>query len=110
MRNKLLSDISEAASQTLDAPKKYPDFLGFLNKIEWENGEKCRKMYADHRKKIETAPGSTLKHQAWLGGYIDHLNEIFILANDLYEYHVCRGWPPAFSLSDAILTLFLHDL
>jgi hypothetical protein len=58
---------------------------------------------------IEPAPGSTHNHQAWAGGYLDHVSECMNIALQLYGlYDSLRPLP--FSLQDALLVLFLHDL
>lgn len=102
-------DTSKSVNRTLDTPRKFL-FQDYLDSIEWENGEACRKMYADHKEKFEKAKGSSVKHQAWEWGYIDHMEQIMGLATDLYPIFVKHCWVQPFSLSDAYLTLFLHDL
>lgn len=62
----------------------------------------------DHRHVLLSAPGSRRNHQAWRGGYIGHVAECFRLAKYLIEYEKQRERP--FSLSDAYIVLFLHDI
>jgi hypothetical protein len=67
------------------------------------------KLLKKWRREFETSPGSTHNHQAWRGGYIDHVTEICNIAHLLYgPMNNCRNLP--FTLSDAILVLFLHDI
>ena len=69
-------------------------------------------MFLEHnQERLKKAKGSATKHQAWEGGYIDHIYETMEIAMMLYnrlDGHLGRDLP--FSLSDVMLTLFLHDL
>lgn len=57
---------------------------------------------------IPEAAGSTKSHQAWPGGYKDHVQEAMNLARILYErLNQERELP--FSIASAYLVLFLHD-
>jgi len=78
-----------------------------------ENKERCLKMLEDNKDRFQEAPGSFSKHQAWKGGYIDHLVETMNIASSIYQsesqrFSRERSFP--FLLSDVILVLFLHDL
>lgn len=84
-------------------------FEYYLDLIEGENGAACRKMFSSYEDIFRKAPGSKIKHQAWVGGYIEHLCQCMALAEFLYEPFKNIGGVD-FSLSDAILILFLHDL
>lgn len=80
-----------------------------LNLIDEPNRSSCIKMLADNKGLFQTVQGSTHNHQAWPGGYRDHVQEICNIAIFLYPaYNGIRRLP--FSLSDALLVLFLHDL
>lgn len=70
----------------------------------------CHRMLADHRALFETVSGSTHNHQTWVGGYIDHVTDAMNYARHLYAFHEAFGRPLPFSLSDALLILFLHDI
>ena len=70
----------------------------------------CLSLYADHRDRFEIAPGSSANHQAWPGGYADHVCEVLNYAYPLYGLQQALGRPMPFDLSDALLVLFLHDL
>ncbi len=84
-------------------------FLDFVNLIDEPNRSRCLRLYEDHKEKIVTAFGSKSKHQAWKGGYRDHVKETMEFAVDLYQlYEDKRNYQ--FTLSDALLTLFLHDI
>ena len=46
---------------------------------------------------------------AWTGGYINHLEEAMNIAQNMFEM-MNNFRPLDFTLSDAVLILFLHDL
>lgn len=83
-----------------------PELLGKLNE---PYRTACRGILEKHTIRMDNARGSTHNHQAWKGGYLDHICEIMNLAIVLYEPMNKRRCLP-FSLSDALLVLFLHDL
>lgn len=66
-------------------------------------------LWDDYSDFFYPAPGSSANHQAWPGGYLDHLQETFIIAEDFYKVMNQRRKLP-FSLEDVKLVLFLHDI
>jgi hypothetical protein len=69
----------------------------------------CQKIFSDNRKLFQAVQGASNNHQAWPGGYQDHVQEAMNLAIVFYEkLNSLRPLP--FSLSDALLVIFLHDL
>lgn len=77
--------------------------------IDEPNRTACFRIFLENRKLFQTVQGSTHNHQAWPGGYQDHVQEIMNIAAYLYpRMHMLRSLP--FSLSDALLVLFLHDI
>lgn len=77
--------------------------------IDEPNQTICIKFIDKNIKRLTHAKGSAIKHQAWPGGYIDHISEVMHIAHLLYPVLNAKRKLP-FSLSDALLTLFLHDL
>lgn len=55
------------------------------------------------------AAGATHNHQTWGGGYVDHVAETMNLALALYPMLAERR-ELSFSVSDALVVLFLHDI
>ena len=55
------------------------------------------------------APGSSGNHQAYEGGYYNHVNDILTYATILYKDLSKKG-KLDFTISDALLVLFLHDI
>jgi hypothetical protein len=70
----------------------------------------CHTILSDNRKLFESVPGSTHNHQTWPGGYIDHVTDGMNYMRHLYTFTAGFGRPLPFSLSDALLIFFLHDL
>lgn len=63
----------------------------------------------DHRPAFDAAWGSGANHQAYRGGYLDHLDELFALAAVTHRaWSHMRRLP--FTLEEALLVLFLHDI
>ncbi len=69
----------------------------------------CLQLLQENEEVINRAPGSSANHQAWEGGYVDHVTEVMNLAIPLFSTMSGLRLLP-FSLSDALLVLFLHDI
>ena len=77
--------------------------------IDEPNRSACRCILADHRELFATVQGSTNNHQAWPGGYLDHVGEVMNIGAMLYaQLSAIRPLP--FSLSDLLLVVYLHDI
>lgn len=80
-----------------------------LEKIDAPYQSGCQELLAKYRHLFESARGSSHNHQAWEGGYIDHVHEVMNISVVLYET-LSKFRPLPFSLSDALVVLFVHDL
>ena len=68
----------------------------------------CLQILEDFSPNIHSIPGSKIKHQAWEGGYLDHIIEGMNIIDVLYDlYSRLRGLP--FTKSEALFVFFLHD-
>jgi len=81
----------------------------YLNQIDIDNRNQCIDFYEFLISNCSEAKGSSNNHQNWEGGYFDHVEEIFKYAIRLYET-LTQDRDLDFSLSDALLVLFLHDI
>jgi hypothetical protein len=73
------------------------------------DGDALRRLVDEHSERMRKAPGSSRNHQAWEGGYLDHVREAMNIACQLYYWlDSLRALP--FSLGDALTVMFLHDL
>lgn len=89
--------------------REYLDMEDLLAMIPGDNGRVCEKIYADCAELFCEVPGSSHNHQAWPGGYHDHVLETMNIARLLYgTMQSVRNLP--FSLGDALLIMFLHDI
>src|SRR5262249_51934398 len=68
-----------------------------------------QRLLAGEGERFRSARGSSHNHQAWPGGYLDHIREVMNAAVVLYDA-LGRLRPLPFSLSDALVVLFVHDL
>ncbi len=89
-----------------------PAYLGIedlLDLVDPPNREVCRRILGDNRRLFEAVQGASHNHQAWPGGYLDHVTDAMNVATVLYgSLGALRPLP--FALSDALLVLYLHDL
>src|SRR5208282_3730794 len=74
------------------------------------NSYPIRKLWRDNIVRMTTASGSSHNHQAWDGGYQDHIVETMNIACQIYRRFKSCSRPMPFTLSDALLVMFLHDL
>lgn len=101
--------LSSTSPQLADLPMTYYTIEELLLTIDEPNASKCLELLAENRQRFQVARGSTNNHQAWVGGYIDHIQEIMNIAHSLYD-HLNGLRPLPFSRSDILLVTFLHDL
>jgi len=88
---------------------KYFSLEEAIELIDEPNRAACYRLLEENRELFEKARGSKSKHQAWEGGYLDHIKETMNIAIALYD-PLNKRRPLEFSLSDALLVLFLHDV
>ncbi len=88
---------------------RYLDLDALIARIDEPNRSACAKLVADHRALFATVSGSTHNHQAWPGGYLDHVVEIMNIAVVLHA-RLGAIRPLPFSESDLLLVVFLHDV
>ncbi|MEM6252260.1 MAG: hypothetical protein AAF821_05000 [Cyanobacteria bacterium P01_D01_bin.156] len=81
----------------------------FLQELEDARREKILQFHEIHRAEIESSWGSKSKHQAWPGGYMDHLTETFRMVETMYE-GLSKLHPLPFSRDSAIIVLYYHDV
>ncbi len=90
-----------------------PSYIAIQKIIEEYFADKdkgpCLKLLAEHRDTMSRAPGSSVNHQAWEGGYLDHVREGLNLLIVLYPV-LANLRPLPFSLASALVVFFVHDL
>lgn len=80
-----------------------------LEIIDGPNGKICQRIYLENKTLFCTVQGSTNNHQAWVGGYHDHIQEAMNWGAFLYST-IGQIRTLSFSLSDILLVIFLHDI
>lgn len=80
-----------------------------LRLVDAPSGPAMQRLFDDHRERFSHARGSSRNHQAWPGGFWDHMTEVLNLAVALYR-SLGERRPLPFTLSDALLVLAAHDL
>ena len=88
---------------------KYHSLAELIKMIDEPNRSCCQKMYEENKDSFDQAPGSSHNHQAWSGGYIDHITEGMNISVVLYSA-LNQQRPLPYSQSDVLLAFFLHDL
>lgn len=81
-----------------------------IEMIDEPNRGRCLRLMGDNRELMMKSWGSKNKHQAWEGGYLEHVVETMNLARLYYDSLSSTGRRLPFSLSDSLLVLFLHDI
>lgn len=81
-----------------------------IEMLDEPNCSAARRLYTENRDRFLSARGSSHNHQAWEGGYHDHIQDAMNYAVLFYRAEASTGRPIPFSLSDALLCVFLHDL
>jgi hypothetical protein len=86
--------------------KRYDDYVAQLGD---PRADALRRFNDDHAGLIAASHGSSHNHQAWPGGYKDHLAEIFRLAETVYGA-MSQLRPLPFTLESALICLYFHDV
>ncbi len=79
-----------------------------ISLFELQHQEPARNHWSDLQTHLPNAAGSSSAHQAWPGGYRDHVQEVMNLATILHA-RLSHERPLPFSLASALFVLFLHD-
>ncbi len=93
-------------------------FEQWIEQIERQNAQAVERFMgdSDHRERLAIAPGSRGAHHAWRGGYTEHLRQTMMIAAQNYRLFADTGRlselsdEEAFTLSDALVVMFLHDI
>ncbi len=87
----------------------YLDLVALLALIPKPNHSKFVQILQEHKTQIVSGFGSSHNHQAWEGGYLDHVVETMNLACQLYRtLGGLRTLP--FELHEPLEVMFLHDI
>jgi hypothetical protein len=90
-------------------PASYLSLGELLQRMDQPYRSTFQQFVAKYDDLFREARGSSHNHQAWAGGYIDHIREVMNIAVVLYDT-LGQLRPLPFSLSDVLAVLFVHDL
>lgn len=71
-----------------------------------DNAPKLQQILDDNQALFAEAKGSQHNHQAWPGGYLQHVSDCLTIAQHIYAIE----WDCPFSWSSVVLVQFLHDI
>ena len=81
----------------------------YLNALTDERRQAILDYHSKNLNLMKRAAGSSHNHQAWEGGYLDHISECFIIADKMYHTLTqIRSLPFAFDSS--LVVLYFHDI
>lgn len=87
----------------------YYSIAHLLSMVDEPNRSVCERILEENDELFRRVRGSSHNHQAWPGGYRDHVQEVMNIGYRLYN--LCSGLRPLpFTRSDVLLILFLHDI
>lgn len=103
-------DYAELRLATLEYEQgHYLDFTSLMALIPDPNRTNLWAIVRDNTELFNSAKGSTHNHQAWEGGYLDHVCETMNIACQLYR--TLSGLRRLeFTLADTLTVMFLHDI
>lgn len=87
----------------------YYTILEMIEMMEEPFRSACRRSYIENEALFRTARGSTHNHQAWPGGYHDHVEDAMNKAVREVCDELATGRPMPFTLTDALVGVYLHD-
>lgn len=74
-----------------------------------DTDQNYKRIYDENCALFEKSAGSRHNHQAWEGGYMDHLLEVLNIACQQYNW-MNRARKLPFKLADVLQVLYLHDI
>ena len=94
---------------TLVGDRRVSRFYEVLGKLNDTRRPQILAFYRQQEDRLRVAKGSKTKHQAWEGGYIDHLMECLKISEATYAaLDAVRRMP--FGLGSAQVVLLFHDI
>jgi len=87
----------------------YRSLRSLIELIDQPNRSSIRQILDENYGLFSQVQGSSHNHQAWPGGYLDHITEVMNIGEVLF-YTLNKLRPLPFSISDVMLVLFLHDI
>lgn len=109
-------DLLDREFSEADKPDREWLYRTGISRVEGVQGEALMALYVDNWYYINRAPGSSRNHQAWEGGYKDHIMQFNRFVEEEFDRMVSDGiianlpLGEQFTLSDALVVGALHDI
>lgn len=84
--------------------------IDFLNSMNDPRKNRLIQIYNNYKELFHFAAGSSHNHQAWKGGYADHIAEILRVNKATYTALEQGLRPLPFTEDSALIVLFFHDI
>jgi len=81
----------------------------YFHSMEDDRREALLEFHLEFEPLMRIAKGSSHNHQAWEGGYISHITELFHIAEVSYAA-LGSLHPMPFPLDQALIVLYMHDI
>lgn len=108
------SEVTQENSDKLEKIRfNYNLFKSIINKFIPSRSEKLLEMYDSYGNRLIEAPASSYEHfhNAFIGGYIDHVNRVMMFSMEVYNLFVKLGIDVSgFSKENLIFSALNHDL
>lgn len=102
------SKLNKLVTMTQTKPPYYT-LTQLINMMPAPNNTACQALYKEHEDLFKQSLGAKHNHQAWPGGYLDHVTDAMNTSLVLFDaLNAARPLP--FQRADALVVLFLHDL
>lgn len=97
----------------INSKEQYEKFIGYIDEYLPERAESLKNMYNAFGKRLLLAPASAIEHyhNAFPGGYLDHVLRVVDLAIKLYDFYETNGMDlSGFTKSNLVFVAINHDL
>jgi len=89
--------------------RAFLDLHQIVQKVEMPNRDAIIEVYVQNAERIAQTPGARKKHQAWEGGYLDHVVYATNYGIRLHNLNKELGFKPDHNEGDISLVMLLHD-
>lgn len=88
---------------------QFLDLHQIVQLVDQPNKDAIIESYVQNAERVAQTPGARKKHQAWDGGYLDHVVYATNYGIALHNLHKQIGFQPDYSESDIAIVMLLHD-
>jgi len=88
---------------------QFLDLHQIVQLVDQPNKDAIIESYVQNVERVAQTPGARKKHQAWDGGYLDHVVYATNYGIALHNLHKQIGFQVNYSESDIAIVMLLHD-